>query len=708
MSVRVYAASARACTTSLEVGLLARAQRHRLQVAEPADHRLQHCADGHDQDRDGPADRVRASVRRVTGVRQPAQHGQPAGHRVAARGQPLVRQRLPRGELGDRVLRQVAAQVGDQVLGGSSGGGHREHGPSGPLGRRRGQAGQDGGPRTGNGGQVEQPDVSPAGGVDRVLQCRVGGEGVEQAVEGHGSFGLGTGEDWMPPHRRRTPRAGQGSAYGQARLAPFVGRSPRSSAIIDRDEGTFVGADTQPGPVAPAAPAAPAAPVATFDDVVLADLALAVDGLLWHDEPLGGPVPSPAGGEPGSASVVVDAATASQAVAAGRLVVADAEAIPVAALVLPSVADGPSSGDGTQVVLSGRLSGSGRLSTGPGHDLRLGARPVAPERPDPSSGGPVVVVVGRPLLTADEARVAEHVQAGRQVVLVVPVSGPSSDGLPVAVMLRLASGSARRTGATVRAATLSWRDAVSDAHLVQHVVRALEASDVEVLGRGASTDGAWSSLLSDHRAGRGPQEAPGETAVLAELDRWWPPPSRRGLVVLFSGLSGSGKSTLARAVAEHVEGTTTRKVSLLDGDHVRRMLSAGLGFDRHDRELNVLRIGFVATEVARHGGMAVCAPIAPYASTRQQVREMVQQVGDFVLVHVSTPLEECERRDLKGLYARARAGEIAAFTGISDPYEEPDDADVVVDTSELTPEEALSRVLDHLRSGTWLPPEESS
>ena len=213
------------------------------------------------------------------------------------------------------------------------------------------------------------------------------------------------------------------------------------------------------------------------------------------------------------------------------------------------------------------------------------------------------------------------------------------------------------------------------------------------------------ALLVDHRADRtaGPDAAEAETEVRADLAAWWPPPARRGVVVLMSGLSGSGKSTLARALATHLHERTPRTVSLLDGDHVRRLLSSGLGFGRADRELNVLRIGYVATEVARHGGVAVCAPIAPYASTRSAVRRMVQEVGDLVLVHVSTPLEECERRDVKGLYARARAGEIPSFTGISDPYEEPLDADVVVDTSVLTPDEALGRVLDHLVSGGWLP-----
>jgi sulfate adenylyltransferase len=172
---------------------------------------------------------------------------------------------------------------------------------------------------------------------------------------------------------------------------------------------------------------------------------------------------------------------------------------------------------------------------------------------------------------------------------------------------------------------------------------------------------------------------------------------------MFSGLSGSGKSTLARALVAHLRERTDRSCSLLDGDDARRLLSAGLGFDPAARDLNVRRIGYVAAEVARHGGVAVCAPIAPYAASRSAAREMVQRVGDFVLVHVSTPIEECERRDLKGLYAKARAGLVPQFTGVSDPYEEPTDADVVVDTSILSRGEAVAAVLAHLTAGGWLP-----
>src|SRR6202034_831881 len=172
--------------------------------------------------------------------------------------------------------------------------------------------------------------------------------------------------------------------------------------------------------------------------------------------------------------------------------------------------------------------------------------------------------------------------------------------------------------------------------------------------------------------------------VAAELRRARPPRSRRGVVVFCTGLSGSGKSTLARDLRDALLERGDRTVSLLDGDLVRRLLSAGLTFSRQDRDLNIARIGYVATEVARHGGIAICAPIAPYAAARAGVRRMVSEVGDFLLVHVSTPLEVCEERDRKGLYAKPRAGLIKGFTGVSGPYEEPEDADLVIDTSTMT------------------------
>jgi sulfate adenylyltransferase len=194
-------------------------------------------------------------------------------------------------------------------------------------------------------------------------------------------------------------------------------------------------------------------------------------------------------------------------------------------------------------------------------------------------------------------------------------------------------------------------------------------------------------------------------AVARELRRARPPRAERGLVLFLTGLSGSGKSTIARSLAGVLAERGDRKVSLLDGDLIRQLLSAGLTFTRSDRDLNIARIGFVAAEVARHGGIAICAPIAPYASARARVREMVTEVGDFLLIHAATPLDVCEARDRKGLYAKARAGLVDHFTGVSDPYEEPADADLTIDTSTMTREQATDAVIGLLTSGGWLPPE---
>jgi sulfate adenylyltransferase len=195
--------------------------------------------------------------------------------------------------------------------------------------------------------------------------------------------------------------------------------------------------------------------------------------------------------------------------------------------------------------------------------------------------------------------------------------------------------------------------------------------------------------------------------VARELRRARPPRAERGFVLFLTGLSGSGKSTIARDLRDVLSERGDRRVSLLDGDLVRNLLSAGLTFSREDRDLNIARIGFVAAEIARHGGIAICAPIAPFASARARVREMVSEVGDFLLIHVATPVEVCEARDRKGLYAKARAGVIKQFTGISDPYEEPTDADLVIDTSLLTEQEAVAAVLRLLTAGGWLAADKS-
>ncbi len=176
------------------------------------------------------------------------------------------------------------------------------------------------------------------------------------------------------------------------------------------------------------------------------------------------------------------------------------------------------------------------------------------------------------------------------------------------------------------------------------------------------------------------------------------------MTVFFTGLSGSGKSTIASALLVKLLEIGGRPVTLLDGDLVRKHLSSELGFSKEHRDLNIRRIGFVAAEITKNGGVAVCAPIAPYDAMRREVRRMVESGGGFVLVHVATPLEVCEARDRKGLYAKARAGVLKEFTGISDPYEEPADADIVIDTTSITPEEAAQDVILHLEREGYIGP----
>jgi len=186
--------------------------------------------------------------------------------------------------------------------------------------------------------------------------------------------------------------------------------------------------------------------------------------------------------------------------------------------------------------------------------------------------------------------------------------------------------------------------------------------------------------------------------VIQELRKTHPPRHKQGLVIFFTGLSGSGKSTIANALMVKLMEQGGRRITLLDGDIVRKNLSSELGFSREHRDLNILRIGYVASEIANNGGIAICAPIAPYQSTRRQVRDMVEAVGGMVEIHVATPLEVCEQRDRKGLYAKARAGIIKEFTGISDPYEEPENAEMVIDTREISPDQAAHRIVVKLES----------
>lgn len=191
--------------------------------------------------------------------------------------------------------------------------------------------------------------------------------------------------------------------------------------------------------------------------------------------------------------------------------------------------------------------------------------------------------------------------------------------------------------------------------------------------------------------------------VVAELHKLRPMRQQRGFTVFFTGLSGSGKTTLSQALNLKLMELTGRPVTLLDGDVVRTLLSSGLSFSRTDRDLNIRRIGFIASEITRHGGIAICAPIAPCRETRQAVRDMIEAVGGFFEVHVSTPLEVCEARDPKGLYAKARAGIISKeFTGVSDPYEAPHAPEVSINTGTTHVTEAVAQIIRTLQVAGYL------
>lgn len=181
--------------------------------------------------------------------------------------------------------------------------------------------------------------------------------------------------------------------------------------------------------------------------------------------------------------------------------------------------------------------------------------------------------------------------------------------------------------------------------------------------------------------------------VLDELRKAYPPPSKQGFTLFMTGLSGAGKSTIAKIVFSKMLEIGKRPVTLLDGDIVRQNLSSELSFSKEHRDINVRRIGFVATEITKNRGIAICAPIAPYANTRNEIRRSIEAHGGFVEIHVATPLQECEKRDRKGMYAKARAGLIKGYTGIDDPYEVPKAPELSIDTTGITPDEAAQEIL---------------
>ncbi|CAK8720566.1 bifunctional sulfate adenylyltransferase/adenylylsulfate kinase [Candidatus Electrothrix laxa] len=190
--------------------------------------------------------------------------------------------------------------------------------------------------------------------------------------------------------------------------------------------------------------------------------------------------------------------------------------------------------------------------------------------------------------------------------------------------------------------------------------------------------------------------------VVAELRRSFPPRSKQGLTVFLTGLSGSGKSTIAKVLMVRFMEMRDRPVTLLDGDIVRKNLSSELTFSEEHRNLNVTRIGFVASEITKNGGIALCAPIAPYEESRLENRKLISRYGGFIEIHIATPLEVCEQRDRKGLYAKARAGLVKGVTGISDPYIPPTKPEIVIDTSKMTPAEAVQEIFLYLEEQGYI------
>jgi sulfate adenylyltransferase len=364
----------------------------------------------------------------------------------------------------------------------------------------------------------------------------------------------------------------------------------------------------------------------------------------------------------------------------GSLELTDPEGVPLATF---AAAPGGPADEATGATVHGDVSALAHPQFGA---FRRYHRPPGEVR-EKHAGTPLVAVpVSEPLTLDAIESITATAKAGQAVPLLLTLVGagsPRGVSAPALVRATLA-GAEQIPGAEVVAVAAARRDSAEEEARFRERVALAYGDEVFHLPTG-------SGLLP--------------VAVQQVVDRDRPPRERRGLVVFFTGFSGSGKSTLARALHDVLLERGDRTVTSLDGDVVRRHLSAGLGFSREDRETNIRRIGWVAAEVSRHGGVAICSPIAPFDSTRQEVRAMVEAAGGgFVLVHVDTPIEECERRDRKGLYAKARAGEIPDFTGISSPYEVPADATVTVDTTGRSIEDALGDVLGALRTAGWLAP----
>ena len=377
-------------------------------------------------------------------------------------------------------------------------------------------------------------------------------------------------------------------------------------------------------------------------------------------------------GPAGLVTLQVPAAVAAAGKAAGRVELVDPEGVPLAQVRVESTYD-----SGDLVGIQGTVTPLAHNEFGAFRRLYLSPTQVK-ERYDDRT---LTVPVADALTEADLDRIRK-----------------AADGAPVLLLALTGTGTPDLTPPALIRATLAAARHLEDAHVVAVPLASRGDADADhLLGQRVVEAYAPGGVLGVTGEG----ELPDDVAAIVERDQ--PAPEHQGLVLFFTGLSGSGKSTLARALHDVILEAGTRTVTSLDGDVVRRNLSAGLTFSKADRETNIRRIGWVAAEISRHRGVAICSPIAPFDATRKQVRQMVEEAGGaFVLIHVATPLEECERRDRKGLYAKARAGEIPEFTGISSPYEEPEDAAVRVDTTGRSIEEALDDVLGYLYAEGYL------
>lgn len=408
------------------------------------------------------------------------------------------------------------------------------------------------------------------------------------------------------------------------------------------------------------------------------DLDLIVTQSLWP--PLAGFVDPQTADDHDYVTLVVDGPVADEVLAARELELVDPEGAPLARLTLAGT--WPAGRDRTGLV--GPVQPLTHSEFGPFRRLHRSPADIHAEHP---ADALLAVAVRHPLTTADLERISRRAdESGRTVLLIACMGEDMPRGVSGPALVRAtraAAGQIQAPTLVIATSAADHGDEGVNERLLESICRAF-ASETLVL---QPADGA---------------PLPAAVDEIVRRDR--PPRDQQGAVIFFTGLSGSGKSTLARALTDRILERGDRTITSLDGDVVRHHLSKGLGFSREDRETNILRIGFVAAEIARHGGFAICSPIAPFESTRAAVRRMVERAGGgFVLIHVATPLAECERRDRKGLYAKARAGLIPDFTGISAPYEEPINA-LKIDTTDRDILECCEEILEVLTIEGWLHP----